>query len=142
MKEWAVLLEKGVSAITSVLEGEDEKSIMLRSSSPFTGIVSQKERMDIIKKCKGATKGIFKNVEAGKYSDEESLLSAISSDSSKGLKKLLETDAPWEYIVPLSRFRRELNKWIKLIEKYNHTVKITKNNKIIGYAVPYGEKNE
>ncbi len=53
MKEWGVLLAKGVSAIVSVLDGVDEKSILLRSSSPFTGIVSQKERMEIIKKCKG-----------------------------------------------------------------------------------------
>lgn len=53
MKEWSVLLAQGVSAIASILEGLDEKSILLRSSSPFTGIVSQKERMEIIKKCKG-----------------------------------------------------------------------------------------
>ena len=52
MKEWAVLLAKGVSAIASVLDGVDEKSILLRSSSPFTGIISQKERMEILKKCK------------------------------------------------------------------------------------------
>ncbi len=52
MKEWGTLLAQGVSAIASILESVDEKSILLRSSSPFTGIISQKERMEIIKKCK------------------------------------------------------------------------------------------
>ena len=55
MTEWNDILEHGVSSVLPVLEGIDEKSILLRSSSPFTGIISQKERIGIIKKCKELT---------------------------------------------------------------------------------------
>lgn len=49
MSDWTEILHHGVSAVVKVLDGEDEVSTHLRSSSPFTGIISQKERAVIIK---------------------------------------------------------------------------------------------
>lgn len=45
--DWNVILSKGVSAVSKVLDGLDETSILLRSNSPFTGIISQQERDEI-----------------------------------------------------------------------------------------------
>lgn len=42
-----------------------------------------------------------------------------------------------EYIVPWSRFRRELNKWMKKIQKEKIIVVITKNKTKFFYAVPH-----
>jgi len=50
MDEWERLLEGPPERVLGVLTGEDEESIRLRSSSPFAGIISQKERAAIIKR--------------------------------------------------------------------------------------------
>ena len=52
MTEWNDILDRGISSILPVLDGVDEKASLLRSSSPFTGIISQKERMEVIKNAK------------------------------------------------------------------------------------------
>lgn len=49
MINWYAILNQGVTTVLSVLDGIDEHSILLKSSSPFTGIISQKERLEIIK---------------------------------------------------------------------------------------------
>ncbi len=46
--EWQSILTGGVSAINRVLDSTDEHSTLLRSSSPFAGVLSNKERMRII----------------------------------------------------------------------------------------------
>ncbi|MFK5914975.1 MAG: hypothetical protein QM484_11420 [Woeseiaceae bacterium] len=50
MTDWNKIIEKGTTAVVDVLDGMDDGSILLRSSSPFTGVISQSERMEIIKK--------------------------------------------------------------------------------------------
>ena len=45
MIEWTAILERGeVDEILAVLTGVDEKSVLLRSSTPFTGVISAQER--------------------------------------------------------------------------------------------------
>ena len=48
MADWNKIIEKGASDVVNVLDGKDEESTLLRSSSPFTGVISQTERMEII----------------------------------------------------------------------------------------------
>lgn len=50
--EWLTILDGSLNDILEVLNGEDQNSIRLRSSSPFAGIISQKERWNIIKAIK------------------------------------------------------------------------------------------
>ena len=50
MDDWNKIIEKGTSSVVNVLDGKDEASTLLRSSSPFTGVISQSERMHIIQK--------------------------------------------------------------------------------------------
>jgi len=52
MSAWREILSQGILTVLPVLEGTDERSILLKSSSPFTGIVSQKERFEIIRNAK------------------------------------------------------------------------------------------
>jgi len=52
MREWEDILSEGINSILPILDGVDERSVLLRSSSPFTGIISQKERMEILKNAK------------------------------------------------------------------------------------------
>ena len=47
--EWLKILDSPVEAIINVLIRSDEYSIHLRSSSPFAGVLSAKERWSIIK---------------------------------------------------------------------------------------------
>ena len=48
MLEWEKILKNyGKQRILKILEGDSEESIRLRSSSPFTGILSEMERMAI-----------------------------------------------------------------------------------------------
>ena len=47
MNDWNEILDQGVSVIVKVLDGLDETSILLRSDTPFTGIITQEERNDI-----------------------------------------------------------------------------------------------
>lgn len=42
-----------------------------------------------------------------------------------------------ELLVPQSRFRRELNQWMRRISQDNITVVVTRNKKVIAYAVPH-----
>lgn len=48
MSDWTEIIERGVEAVVRVLDGRDEASTLLRSSSPFTGVISQTERLNII----------------------------------------------------------------------------------------------
>ncbi len=50
MEQWAGILDQGVESIVPVLEGLDELSILLRSSSPFAGVIDPDRRLDIIQK--------------------------------------------------------------------------------------------
>lgn len=50
--EWLTILNGSLDDILKILNGEDQNSIRLRSSSPFTGIISQKQRWKIIKDIK------------------------------------------------------------------------------------------
>ncbi len=47
MADWRVILDGGVVEILRVIDGTDERSILLRSSSPFTGVLSEDERSAI-----------------------------------------------------------------------------------------------
>ena len=49
MQKWLKILKQGVPAIIDVLDGTDQEPILLRSSTPFTGIISQEERKKIIR---------------------------------------------------------------------------------------------
>ena len=49
--EWDELLLAGdTNRILSILTGSDQDAIRRRSSSPFTGILSQRERMEIMRR--------------------------------------------------------------------------------------------
>ena len=47
--EWEQLLERGVGAVLQTLEGDDQQSARRRSSSPFAGVLSPRERWDILR---------------------------------------------------------------------------------------------
>ena len=47
--DWSKVLDSGLSSVIKVLEGRDHVSTLLRSSSLFTGVISQQERAKIIK---------------------------------------------------------------------------------------------
>jgi antitoxin HigA-1 len=49
MAEWLILLDGPLEALQAVLTGTDERSVMLRSSSPFAGTVSYRERWQLRK---------------------------------------------------------------------------------------------
>ena len=49
MAEWLSLLDGPPEVLQAVLTGTDERSVMLRSSSPFAGIVSYRERWQLRK---------------------------------------------------------------------------------------------
>jgi addiction module HigA family antidote len=50
MSEWLALLEGPLDGLLAVLTGTDERMITLRSSSPFAGVVSFRERWRIRKR--------------------------------------------------------------------------------------------
>jgi len=52
MADWLAVLDAGVEAVCAILDGLDERSLLLKSSSPFTGIISPAERMRIIREQK------------------------------------------------------------------------------------------
>lgn len=60
MIEWEVILEKELDKIVVVLDGLDEHSVLLRSSSPFTGIISNEQRIHILNQFKTANGCGFK----------------------------------------------------------------------------------
>ena len=50
-EEWERLLRSAdIAHILSILMGDDEDAIRRRSSSPFTGILSAKERLEIMRR--------------------------------------------------------------------------------------------
>jgi hypothetical protein len=51
MTEWLALLEGTQDMLRAVLTGSDERSVTLRSSSPFAGVVSFRERWRL-RKCR------------------------------------------------------------------------------------------
>ena len=44
MTGWRAILDGGVVEILRVIDGTDERSILLRSSSPFAGVLTEDER--------------------------------------------------------------------------------------------------
>jgi hypothetical protein len=48
LDEWRAILDGPVSGVFAVLEGEDERSMRLRQSSPFCGILTPAERTAIL----------------------------------------------------------------------------------------------
>ncbi|MBE0599024.1 MAG: HigA family addiction module antidote protein [Desulfuromonadales bacterium] len=53
MAEWLNLLDGSIGALQAILTGEDERAVRLRSSSPFAGIVSSRERWQLRKRQTG-----------------------------------------------------------------------------------------
>jgi hypothetical protein len=47
-EEWRSILDGPLSGVFAVLEGEDERSVRLRQSSPFCGILTPAERTAIL----------------------------------------------------------------------------------------------
>ena len=47
-EEWQTILEGPLSEVFAALEGEDERSMRLRQSSPFCGILTPAERTAIL----------------------------------------------------------------------------------------------
>jgi len=47
-EEWRAILDGPISGVFAVLEGEDERSMRLRQSSPFCGILTPAERTAIL----------------------------------------------------------------------------------------------
>jgi len=47
-EEWRVILDGPISGVFAVLEGVDERSMRLRQSSPFCGILTPAERTAIL----------------------------------------------------------------------------------------------
>ncbi len=48
-EEWQPLLAGTVEALIAVLEGQDERAQRMRSSSPFTGLLTTRERAEIMR---------------------------------------------------------------------------------------------
>ncbi|WP_459862999.1 hypothetical protein [Endothiovibrio diazotrophicus] len=49
MREWMALLDGPVDAILELLTSRAERAVRLRSSSPFAGVISARERWRILK---------------------------------------------------------------------------------------------
>ena len=47
MADWMALLDGPLDDLFAVLTGTDEHSVTLRSSSPFAGVITQEERLQI-----------------------------------------------------------------------------------------------
>lgn len=47
--EWVQILDSGVDAVLQTLESRSEDAIRIRSSSPFTGVLSPRERWEILR---------------------------------------------------------------------------------------------
>lgn len=46
--EWEQILDQGIEAVLAVLEGDTEDAIRIRSSSPFAGALTARERWEIL----------------------------------------------------------------------------------------------
>jgi len=53
MREWEVLLDGSLEGILDILEGDDERARWLRQSSPFSGVLTARERWSIVKSTGG-----------------------------------------------------------------------------------------
>ncbi len=49
LEEWNVLLEGPFDDLMTLLQADDERATRLRQSSPFCGILSRDERLEILK---------------------------------------------------------------------------------------------
>jgi len=49
-EEWVKLLEGDIDEVMHALESDDENAVRQRSSSPFTGVLSNAERWEILKR--------------------------------------------------------------------------------------------
>ena len=47
-EEWRAILDGPISGVFAVLEGEDERSMRLRQSNPFCGVLTPAERTAIL----------------------------------------------------------------------------------------------
>jgi hypothetical protein len=47
-EDWRAILDGPISGVFAVLEGKDERSMRLRQSSPFCGILTPAERTAIL----------------------------------------------------------------------------------------------
>lgn len=50
--EWEDILSSGIQRTIDILTGEDQECARLRSSSPFTGVLSEPERTDLFNRWK------------------------------------------------------------------------------------------
>jgi hypothetical protein len=48
--EWVAILDSGMDGVLRVLEGGDQDAVRLRSSSPFAGVLSPRERWEILRR--------------------------------------------------------------------------------------------
>jgi hypothetical protein len=48
--EWVAILDSGLEGVLRVLEGGDEDAVRIRSSSPFAGVLSPRERWEILRR--------------------------------------------------------------------------------------------
>jgi hypothetical protein len=48
--EWVAILDSGLESVLGVLEGSDQDAVRIRSSSPFAGVLSPRERWEILKR--------------------------------------------------------------------------------------------
>ncbi len=48
LDEWRAILDGPLEGVLAVLEGEDERAVRLRQSSPFCGILPREERTRIL----------------------------------------------------------------------------------------------
>lgn len=48
--EWLGILDGGFESILQVLEGEDQRAVRIRSSSPFAGVLTPQERWEILRR--------------------------------------------------------------------------------------------
>lgn len=48
-RAWLSLLDQGEAAVLAVLEGDDEHAVRIRSSSPFTGVLTPVERWEVLR---------------------------------------------------------------------------------------------
>ncbi len=48
--EWQAMIDGPLEGLVAVLTGDDERAKRLRQSNPFTGIISEQERHEIIRR--------------------------------------------------------------------------------------------
>jgi hypothetical protein len=52
LERWRTLVEQGPEAVMRALVAESEDAVELRQNSPFAGVLSQAERLAIIRACR------------------------------------------------------------------------------------------